>query len=436
MATSSQFIPVTKSELAIFNKKFVGVEQTGRERIKCNPYNAVSPTTKYIKFFHPGKGADWYRNLYSTYLYFSFNVTNKKGEDITDDKYALINYIAATLISSIEVALNGVVVTRNADNYAYRAFLECVLTNDKLDAECHMRSSGFIIDEGEKVDSFDPTTNPAHKKRAAEINKSKKVEVIARLHADVFNSHLFYPNGLDLEVNVTLNTDQFVLLTNDTTPDAVLKLSECSLFTEICHINPAVLTAHARAFQNDNATYPLQHVEVQTLTVPKGQRYLMLDNVFSGKLPNLIIVGMVDNNAYAGDMTSNPLCFKHYSLKDITFSLNGIPYKTGPLDFESNAHVMGYHQLLEATGLLHNTQPSVLTLDRYKHGLCLFAADLSAEGQGFSNGTHSSVQPVGNVRIEANFEKAPTEAITFVIYSIRDGGAIEIDKNRNVFVGL
>jgi hypothetical protein len=198
------------------------------------------------------------------------------------------------------------------------------------------------------------------------------------------------------------------------------------------------MTGQARAFQDHNAIIPIQHCEVQAITVAKGQRFVSLDNVFSGRLPSLILVAMVDNTAYAGDMKSNPLCFKHYSLTDLIVSVNGTQHKIGPLNFDaaSNLHVLGYHQLLKATGLLYQTESPIISLDRFKHGACLLAVDLSAEGASSGQGTHSSLAPVGNVRIEANFAAALPDAVSFIVYSLRDGGVIEIDKNRSVYVAL
>lgn len=439
MATSSQFIPVVKSELDFFKPKAVQTSQVGYETILLKPLNSVGPTSTRIEFLHPGRGADFYRNLSHTYFYIKFQVTkkSKESEAVTEDKYSVINYLGQTLIHSIEVQLNGTAVTRNSDNHAYRAYIESLLSCNKLDAECHLASAGFGVDGGKKVNEFD-TANNALVERSKMVNKGKSVEFISKLHGDVFNSNLYLPNGIDLAVNINLNGSAFTLITSETTPDASLRILDCGLYTEICHINPAVMTAQARAFQEHNAIFPLQHAQVQAVTVAKGQRFVNIDNIFSGRLPSLILVALTDNTAFAGDMKTNPLCFKHYNLTDITISVNGIQHKIGPLDFseDSNSHVMGYHQLLKATGLLYQSEAPILTLDRYKHGCCLFAADLSAEGSSAANGTHSSLSPVGNVRIEANFSTALSDAVTFIIYSVREGGVLEIDRNRSVFVSL
>lgn len=437
MSTSSQFVPVLKSELDFFKPRAVQTSQVGYETIALKPINSIGPSSKRIEFFHPGKSSDFFRKISHTFLHFKFAILQKDGATAveTAKAYSFINYLGQTLISSIEVQLNGVTVSRNADNYAYRAFIETLLGNNKLDTDCHLASSGFAVDVGEKVDVYH-SSNTSLTSRNALISDKKEVEFISRLHGDLFNSHLYLPNGIDLAVNINLNSDLFILMSDEAAPNCQFYLRDVTLYTEICHINPAILAAQAKTFQDHNAIIPLQHVEVQTFTVAAGARHVALDNVFTGRLPSIIVIGMTPNAAFAGDLKKNPLCFKHLDIDHMTLSVNGVQHKVGPLDFDNNLNIMGYHDLLKATGLLDQSDAPLITLDRYRHGYCLFGFDLSAEGEGAGAGTHSSLQPVGNVRVEATFKNDLAAAITFIVYSVKEGGALEIDKNRSVFVSF
>lgn len=437
MSTSSQFVPVLKSELDFFKPRAVQTTQIGYETIALKPINSVGETTKRIEFFHPGKNTDFYRKISHTYFYFKFAVTKADGTTKIDETklYSYINYLGQTLINSVEVQLNGVTVTRNTENYPYRGFIETLLGNTKLETDCHLASSGFSVDTGNKVDEI-TAANTAMIARRELIKDKKEVEYISRLHGDLFNTHLYLPNGLDLTVNLNLNRDEFILMSGEADPECSFRLKDVTLYTEICHINPAVLAAHAKTFQDHNAIIPMQHVEVQSVTIAPGSRVVAIDNIFTGRLPSVIIIGMTPNSAYAGSFKWNPLCFKHLDLTYMTVSINGVQHRLGPLNFNNNLHVMGYHQMLKATGLLDQSDAPLISLDRYLHGYALFAYDFSAEGEGAGAGTHSSLQPVGNVRIEASFNTALSEAITFIVYSVREGAAIEIDKNRSVYVTL
>jgi len=323
------------------------------------------------------------------------------------------------------------IITQNC----FCAFIETILGNNRLDGECHLASGGFTPDTGKNVDEWDDS-NVALTARVPLIKDKREVEFVSRLHGDIFNSHLYLPNGLDLAININLNSDNFILMTGETTPNCQFFLKDVTLYTDIVHINPAVLAAQARTFQDHNAIIPMQHAEVQSFTAAPGARFVALDNVFTGRLPAVVVVGMVPNAAFAGDLKKNPLCFKHLNLDYITLSVNGVQHRIGPLDFEANTHVLAYHNMLKAAGLLEQTEAPLISLDRYRHGYCLFAFDISAEGVGVGSPTHSSLQGVGNVRIEASFNTALAEATTFIIYSVKEGAAVEMDKNRSVYVSL
>lgn len=439
MATSAQFRPVLKNELDIFKPRSVQVTQTGYETIPLKPINAVTSYSTRLEFFHSGRGTDFYRNLNNTFLHLKLKVCKRDNNPIdAANEAGLINYFGQTIIKSLEIALNGTVITRNTENYAHRAYLEACLTSDHLDIDCQLAAAGFTEDTGTTIDVYH-ADNKGLKSRIDMLAGGKDVEVIGRLHTDIGNSNLYLPNGLDLSIVLNLNDTDFMVFAKAKEAEAVVKILDCTLFTEICHINPAVLSAHARAFQNHNAIYPIQHVEVNTVQIPKDITSWNIDNVYNGTLPSVLLVGFVDNSAMAGSQEENPLCLRHYSLQTLNVVVNGVIHQIGPLDFSEiirNKFIRGYHSLLKATGLLTNGQSPLIKLKDYAYGKTLLGIDLSPEGSAATHGTHSSMQRTGNMRLEVLFKTALTKAATLITYSLHEGASIEIDKYRNVFVSF
>lgn len=187
------------------------------------------------------------------------------------------------------------------------------MSSDHLDSECHLAAAGFADDTGTVVDKYD-ASNTGHETRFDVVKDGTETEVIGRLHTDIGNSHLFCRMALIWVSPINLHDDPFVLFGKTEDANAVIKITGCTLYTEICHINPAVLSAHARAFQDHNAIYPIQHVEVSTSQVATGVKSININNLINGNLPSILLIGMVDNSAMGGGQLSNPLCFKHLSL--------------------------------------------------------------------------------------------------------------------------
>jgi hypothetical protein len=442
MATSASFLPVTKSELDLFKPPAVQVSQVDYQTIYLKPINSVSSSSRRLEFFHPGKNTDFYRNLKNTFLYLKFKVCKPDGTPLDTSKdVSLINYFGQTFIKSIEVHLNGTQITRNSSNYAYRAYIEALLTCNTADLGSSLAAAGFYLDTGAgtEITGFDKTKNLGLAKRLELIKESKECEFIARLHTDIGNSHRYLPNGIDLAINFDLNPDHFVLMggTGVTAADATVSLIDATLMTEICHLNPAVQNAIERVLQSHNAIIPIQTREVHAINLPANQTSYSVDNLITGKLGSVHLFMLTANSSFAGKISENPLAFIHQSLININVVVNGVQHAIGPFDFATNLnYVRGYHSLLRAAGLVAHGESPLVTLDNYKDGYAIFGIDLSAEGTAASLGSHSSTQKVGNLRLELLFTTAPASPLTLLVYSLQDGGSVEIDKIRNIYVSF
>ena len=120
--------------------------------------------------------------------------------------------------------------------------------------------------------------------------------------------------------------------------------------------------------------------------MPKGATTVELDNIITGPLPTVVIVGHIDNQDLARSRLTNSLCFKHYSLTDLTCRVNGRPYIIAAMDYERVTKVYnpGYQSLLCATGLIRSNESCLIDYTRYPHGFALYGLDLSADGESAS----------------------------------------------------
>lgn len=442
MATSAQYLPVAKSELDIFRPRAVQLTQSGYETIPLQPINSVSVTSKRLEFFHPGKNTDFFRNMANTFFYIKFKICQPDGNPLATGKdVAPINYVGQTVIKTLDISLNGTQITRNTGNHAHRAMIDTLLTSDQGHALGHLSAAGWRIDTGTgaEIKGFDKTNNKGLAERLALVANGKAVELISKLHIDIGNSHKYLPSGLDLAINIDLNSDAFILMADSgvVAADVEFHLISATLYTEICHINTPTATAIERVFMDRNAVIPIQTREVHAINVGKGLTSISVDNIITGKLPSIMIIGFIENAAHGGTLASNPFCFVHGSLRSLNVVVNGVQHPLGPFDFETNKnYVRGYHSLMTAAGLLAQGESSLITFESYSQGFALFGIDLSPTGTAASDGSHSSPSQVGNVRLEVLFNNAPSEALTMIVYTLHEGGSIEFDRVRNVYVSF
>ena len=123
--------------------------------------------------------------------------------------------------------------------------------------------------------------------------------------------------------------------------------------------------------------YPIQHTELITYTVSAGLKSVSQDNIFSGLSPKLIVVGIVDNDAFNGTYKSDPFNFEHFNLTMASLYVNGDPinYK---MDFTNNLSKHAYISMFQSLNILQDNS-NRLTYEKWCNGNTLLVFKLSPD---------------------------------------------------------
>ncbi|KAK3932720.1 hypothetical protein KUF71_002691 [Frankliniella fusca] len=198
-------------------------------------------------------------------------------------------------------------------------------------------------------------------------------------------------------------------------------------------ISPSVLLAHAQALEKSPAKYPVNRIDIKTVTITQGLRDKTIDNLFLNSLPQRVIIGFVDNRAFNGDYTRNPFNFQHFNLNYIQMHVDGDPVPAQPLtpDFSNDLYMECYNTLFSGTGIHWKDEGNNISWSAYPKGSTLFAFDLSPDWS--ANQPHWNLQRQGTLRLDLRFAAPLAQPINCIIYA-EFQNLIEIDKNRNVIV--
>ena len=71
------------------------------------------------------------------------------------------------------------------------------------------------------------------------------------------------------------------------------------------------------------ALYPLECGDVQAYNIAQGQSSFQKNDLFLGKVPRRVVVGLVRNDAYVGDNARKPFNFQLFHLKSLKLLVNG-----------------------------------------------------------------------------------------------------------------
>ena len=166
------------------------------KNVDYRPINTLAEGSP-IEFEIPGASEE-YLDLGNSMSYVRMKVVKPNGNNLADaDKVGPVNAFLHSLFSQVEISLNGTPVTTASDMYAYRAYIETLLSYGSDAKKSQLTGCLFRKDKAGEFDKLD-ATNPEMEWRKSFIHGSRSVDMIGRIHADLFFRDRYILN----EVNV------------------------------------------------------------------------------------------------------------------------------------------------------------------------------------------------------------------------------------------
>ena len=209
----------------------------------------------------------------------------------------------------------------------------------------------------------------------------------------------------------------------------IYKLQIRSAILKVCHVslNPSLMIAHNESLKLTPALYSFWRSDIKSFSVAQGSLTFMTDNIFHGKVPSKMIIGMVSNSAYSGDFGKNPFNFKHKDANYLEVTVDGQPVPNRPYkpNYEENDYVSSYLSLLDTD--LNKRKGIIIGLSEYPNGYCLYVFDI----QSFLSGKIMTRSNSGYVRLSIRYAKALPETINVMVYA-KFPELVTIDHTRSV----
>ena len=423
----------TKSELDLF---IVPPTQTSIEAgsfVEYNPVASISQGTP-IEFSITGAGQD-YLDLSSTQLYVRAQIVGANNEPIAAGVHVgPVNLFLHSLFSEVDITLNDTLVTSSNNTYAYRSYLETILSYGKAAKTSQLTSALYYKDNAGHFEDANPhdddAANTGFKKRSALIAGGGVVDMLGCIHSDLFFQDRFLPNDINIRVRLVRNKDSFCLMSSVLGATYKVRILECKLYVRKVKLSPSVFLAHAKAIERGNVKFPIRRVVCKTFTIPRGNLDASQESLFSGQLPTRLVIGCVDNDAFNGIYTKNPFNFKHMNLTQLKVYLDGQQQSVKPLEinFASNQYINAYATLFMGTGKWMRDEGNQISREDFAGGYALYAFDLTPD---LSEGDHFNLLKQGNVRLDMKFSQALENTINVIAFAEFEN-ILEIDRSRNV----
>jgi hypothetical protein len=403
------------------------------------PKNSASGVTGSTLDFEIPGAANLYRDLSNSYLFLQCKVTTGTGGDLPNDAVvAPANLLLHSLFSNVNVTLCGKDVTDKDSLYAYRAYLETLLTYNSDVLNTRARAEGWCKDDGDRMNNItiaeaanQPAPNSGFMTRRAMISTSKVIELVGRPHVDLFHQNLDIPPQCNMHIKFTFNPNTFVLMAAQNSTFKVHVMA-ARMYIRTKKVSPDLILAHREMLNKTNFRLPHTQVTIRKSLLAAGSSSSTVAFPFPTRMPKRVVVGFVTNAASSGAYHLNPFNFQNFGITDLSLTWNGqkIPSDGLSMSYPDGQYYRAYLNTLEALGLDTDNRAIALAPQDWKQGYNLYAFKI-APGP-IDNTIHTaSTSGAGTLTLDVKFAAALGEAVDVLMYC-ETPGTLEIDKLGNV----
>ena len=167
--------------------------------------------------------------------------------------------------------------------------------------------------------------------------------------------------------------------------------------------------------------YPVVRSEIRMFSFDGRTTQWEQDNVFVGRFPDRVMVGLLLSDAFNGDLEGYPYAFQKFGVTQVRQSLNGEEYRYRTLELTGDQAyevLLGYDRFLMALGAYNEEKiPMLLPCDWGQGNNCtLFLFNNVPSGKA-DDSQYRNPRQSGNVRLVTDFRAAVNHDITALVWS-------------------
>ena len=202
-----------------------------------------------------------------------------------------------------------------------------------------------------------------------------------------------------------------------------LVIQSKNLIIHTKQLTSTALTAHIKLLQFRFMTLHKSRIQIKHLTIPANQTFINFYNVFTGALPDLVIVGLVSDAVLASGYHGNPFNLNNFGMNLIEIKRNGTSVLRGGYtrNFANGKYLKAYTTFLQELECDIGDRRISLISSEWANGYTLYAFKFNDGpiGSGTSGPRSNSI--TGSARLEMSFAAPVNENIKVIVYHQKPG---------------
>lgn len=248
---------------------------------------------------------------------------------------------------------------------------------------------------------------------------------IVRLHLEKFTPCLV--PGVQIDLELFLNDSQmflFLLVLEKKIPTLADDYIYVTLHMLKATLNTSVYARlHKERILSKTklVKYPVVRSEIQTFFFDGKSTRWEQDNVSVGRVPDRVVLGLVNSKNYNGDLTCYPFAYEKFGVTRVRETVDREEYPYRALEMAGNTQaedLLRYDRMLTAIGANKQHKPTMILPGDWGQGKNCTLYVFNNVPSGDADDPHyRNPDKTGNVRYEIDFRAAVGYNITVVIWS-------------------
>ena len=282
------------------------------------------------------------------------NITYASGMEESKTELAVpIDAFLQTQWKDVSLSLNGVSINHSNHDFPHRTYMDILLRTSE-DQQPRLEYDWLFYKSFQSKRGDEP--NPYVSKDVAGIKRSRRtrgghqIQLSGRIWTDFLkNPKLLLPSGVAMNILLSPATDKFRF---NITPENLMenfdyRIEDISLEVQWIRLSPNAASSVINMMNKYTIPYPFTRTEFKVFPLNKGRNEFHVTELFKENVPLDLVLGMVNVDAYYGNMKSDPFFFKRNYLETASFSVNGYSIPGKELKFTANPRIINRKTLTD-----------------------------------------------------------------------------------------
>ena len=285
-----------------------------------------------------------YIDLKNTQLSILARIVRQDGSSCDNtDIVAPTNLFFQSLFSQVEVYINGTLVM-DSPFYPTIAYMTRLLSCNPIEKEHDLKSELWYPDEEpENFVLVAPPASNGFSKRYSHGKNSWQFSLLGKLVGNVFTQPRLLPPNTEVKLVLRRNHPELCLdAPSESKAPFVgcpyrVNLDEAVLYVSKRPITEVVIKMHEDILQKGQSLkFPMVDREIKTFSIPQGVTSHNSDSVVLGKIPKLIVIGLVSQKGWLGNLKKSPFNFQDKKISELTLTWSGEGLESRTINYAFN----------------------------------------------------------------------------------------------------